>query len=49
MGFGHPEDVANAVAFLLSDQARFIVGQTLSVAGGTDLRISMAYPGEPFE
>jgi NAD(P)-dependent dehydrogenase (short-subunit alcohol dehydrogenase family) len=47
MGFGHPEDVANAVAFLLSDQARFIVGQTLSVAGGTDLRISMAYPGEP--
>ena len=47
MGFGRPEDVANAVAFLLSDQARFIVGQTLSVAGGTDLRISMAYPGEP--
>ena len=32
-----PEDIANAVAFLLSDQARFIIGQTLKVAGGTDL------------
>ncbi len=49
LGFGRPEDIANAVAFLLSDQARFIVGQTLSVAGGTDLRISMVYPGEPFQ
>jgi NAD(P)-dependent dehydrogenase (short-subunit alcohol dehydrogenase family) len=45
LGYGAPEDIANAVAFLLSDQARFIVGQTLSVAGGTDLQISMAYPG----
>jgi NAD(P)-dependent dehydrogenase (short-subunit alcohol dehydrogenase family) len=49
LGFGRPEDVANAVAFLLSDQASFIVGQTLNVAGGTDLRISMVYPGEPFQ
>jgi NAD(P)-dependent dehydrogenase (short-subunit alcohol dehydrogenase family) len=47
LGFGRPEDVANAVAFLLSDEARFIVGQVLKVAGGTDLQISMAYPGEP--
>ena len=47
LGFGQPEDVANAVAFLLSDQARFIIGQTLKVAGGTDLQISMTYPGEP--
>src|SRR5947207_10532314 len=45
--FGQPEDIANAVAFLLSDQARFIIGQTLKVAGGTDLQISMTYPGEP--
>lgn len=47
LGFGRPEDVANAVAFLLSDEARFIVGQTLKVAGGSDLQISMSYPGEP--
>lgn len=47
LGFGQPEDIANAVAFLLSDQARFIIGQTLKVAGGTDLQVSMPYPGEP--
>src|SRR5438093_5414520 len=47
LGFGQPEDIANAVAFLLSDQARFIICQTLKVAGGTALQISMTYPGEP--
>jgi 2-hydroxycyclohexanecarboxyl-CoA dehydrogenase len=31
---GAPEDVANAVAFLASDEASFITGQTLSVSGG---------------
>ena len=31
---GQPEDVANAVVFLASDQARFITGQTLWVDGG---------------
>ena len=29
-----PEDLANAVAFLASDEAAFITGQTLSVSGG---------------
>ncbi|SIS99427.1 2-hydroxycyclohexanecarboxyl-CoA dehydrogenase [Alicyclobacillus vulcanalis] len=29
-----PEEVASAVAFLASDDARFITGQTLSVSGG---------------
>jgi 2-hydroxycyclohexanecarboxyl-CoA dehydrogenase len=29
-----PEDVANAVAFLASSEARYITGQTLSVSGG---------------
>ena len=31
---GRPEDVAAAVAFLASEQAGFITGQTLSVSGG---------------
>src|SRR5207237_10764342 len=31
---GQPEDVAGAVAFMVSDDAGFITGQTLSVTGG---------------
>jgi 2-hydroxycyclohexanecarboxyl-CoA dehydrogenase len=31
---GDPEDVAVAVAFLASDRAAYITGQTLSVSGG---------------
>jgi 2-hydroxycyclohexanecarboxyl-CoA dehydrogenase len=31
---GEPADLAGAVAFLLSDDASFITGQTLSVSGG---------------
>jgi 2-hydroxycyclohexanecarboxyl-CoA dehydrogenase len=31
---GQPDDVAAAVAFLVSDRAGFITGQTLSVSGG---------------
>jgi 3-oxoacyl-[acyl-carrier protein] reductase len=32
--YGEPEDIANAVAFLVSDEASYITGQVLSVDGG---------------
>ena len=38
---GEPEDIAHAVAFLISDQADYITGETLRVDGG------MALPGQP--
>ncbi|ABL83794.1 MULTISPECIES: 3-oxoacyl-ACP reductase family protein [unclassified Nocardioides] len=31
---GQPEDLANVVAFLASDEAGFVTGQTVSVSGG---------------
>ena len=29
-----PDDIANAVAFLVSDESRYITGQNLAVNGG---------------
>ncbi len=35
--FGRPEDVANAIAFLASEEARYITGQVLAIDGGLAL------------
>ena len=36
---GAPADIANVVAFLASDQAGFVTGQTLYVDGGISLGV----------
>ena len=38
LGLGHPEDVANACMFLLSDAAKWITGSNLVVDGGYTAR-----------
>ncbi len=35
--FGHPEDVAHAVSYLVSEGARYVTGQILSVDGGMSM------------
>jgi len=35
--FGEPEDVANLIAYLVSNQAKYITGQDIHVMGGLDL------------
>ena len=37
--FGKPQDVANAVLFLTSDEASYITGHVLTVDGGLTLGI----------
>lgn len=38
-GVGRPEDVVNVIAFLASDQGRWITGQIVDVSGGTVLGV----------
>lgn len=38
LGYGEPEDVANAIVFLLSDAARWITGTELLLDGGLTLK-----------
>lgn len=42
---GRPSDVADAVAFLVSDEARFITGQNLIVDGGLTRNLFAQIPG----
>ena len=35
--FGKPDEIAAAIAFLLSDDAAYITGQTLFVDGGASI------------
>jgi NAD(P)-dependent dehydrogenase (short-subunit alcohol dehydrogenase family) len=40
LGFGYPQDISNVVAFLVSDKARWMTGQQLTVDGGRTVDIS---------
>ena len=39
---GTPEEMSTAVAFLASDDASFVTGQTLTADGGADIRLASA-------
>ena len=41
LGYGKPSDIAGAVEFLLSDDARWITGQQLFVDGGRTINITI--------
>ena len=47
--FGDPNEIANAVLFLASDEASFITGSTLVVDGGQQAAIAAPRIGRAFE
>lgn len=40
LGFGYPQDIADGVKFLLSEQARWITGQQMVIDGGRTIDIT---------
>lgn len=38
LGIGEPEDVANLVVFLMSEESKWITGTTLIIDGGFSIR-----------
>lgn len=46
--FGEPADVADAICFLASDQARWLTGVDLPVDGGQTIGTPLPLPPEPF-
>jgi NAD(P)-dependent dehydrogenase (short-subunit alcohol dehydrogenase family) len=45
--FAEPTDVANAVAFLASDEAAYITGENLVIDGGTSIGVPIEPPDQP--
>ena len=45
--FAEPSEIADAIAYLASDQASYITGQTLILDGGLTLGIDMPLPSTP--
>jgi NAD(P)-dependent dehydrogenase (short-subunit alcohol dehydrogenase family) len=43
---GEPKDIADAVAFLLSDESTFINGQRISVDGGLTISLGAPTPAD---